>query len=172
MPRQSSIFRTHEERMRFVIDLARKNARRGGGPFGAALFDLKTGRLLGAGVNRVLKANDPTAHAEINAIRTACRQAASHTLFLKGCRTALYTSAEPCGMCCTAILWAGVVSLVCGAATKDVERIGFDEGLKPRSWVNLMKRRGVTVKLGALRSEAVSVLREYRRKGGKIYNGR
>jgi len=170
--RKKTTLRTDELRMQFVIRLARRNVQRNsGGPFGAAVFDLKTGRLLGSGVNRVVSKNDPTAHGEMTALREACRKAKTYSLKAGKIEAGLYASAEPCGMCCTAILWAGIQAVFCAAATSDVEAIGFDEGLKPDDWARSLSRRGVSVTKGLLRDEAVLVLKEYRRKGGRIYNG-
>jgi len=162
-----------EKRMRLVMELARRNIRRKkGGPFGAAVFDLETGELLGQGVNQVVAANDPTAHAEINAIREACRRRKSFSLKEAGVHAAIYTTADPCGMCCTALVWAGIGEIYSSASTGDVQAIGFDEGLKPSTWVSSLKRRGIRTTRGLLREEAVRILREYKKCGGRLYNGR
>lgn len=162
--------RSDRTRIRFTLRLARDNVRRGrGGPFGAAVFDLDTGRLLGAGVNRVVKNCDPTAHAEITALRTALRRIKSFRFKEKGIRAGLYASAEPCGMCLTALVWAGVEHLVCAATTADVEAIGFDEGLKPRDWKKGLKDRGIAVVTGVERTASVRILNAYKKAGGPIY---
>ena len=92
-----------EQDKRFIqmaIDLATENVRNGGGPFGAIV--VKDGEVIATGVNRVTANNDPTAHAEVQAIRAAC--AKTGNLELKGC--VLYTSCEPCPMCLGAIYWS------------------------------------------------------------------
>ena len=86
--------------IRQAIGLATENVRNGGGPFGAVIC--RDGQVLSTGVNRVTDNNDPTAHAEVQAIRAAC--ARLHTFDLSGCT--LYTSCEPCPMCLGAIYWA------------------------------------------------------------------
>ncbi|MBI3541214.1 MAG: nucleoside deaminase [Deltaproteobacteria bacterium] len=165
---------TDEGRMAFAIELSRSNVTHGtGGPFGTTIFDLNTGRLLGVGVNRVVPTNDPTAHGEMVAIRLACAFVEKFSLGQEGLKVGLYTSAEPCGMCCTGVLWAGVSALFCAATTRDVEKIvGFDEGLKPRNWRYGLAHRGVEVASQLLRTQAVEVLQAYKDGGGAVYNGR
>jgi len=92
-----------------------------GGPFGAVVA--RDGRIIAEGVNRVTSTNDPTAHAEIVAIRAACTALATFTL--AGCT--IYTSCEPCPMCFAAIYWARLDALVFAAGRADAARIGFDD---------------------------------------------
>ncbi len=92
-----------------------------GGPFGAVI--VKDGRIVGEGRNMVTSANDPTAHAEIVAIRNACRALA--TFRLAGC--VIYTSCEPCPMCVSAIYWARLDGIVYALTRADAARIGFDD---------------------------------------------
>ncbi|CAA9463261.1 MAG: hypothetical protein AVDCRST_MAG14-2813 [uncultured Rubrobacteraceae bacterium] len=75
-------------------------------------------------------------------------------------------------MCLGAVPWSGVRSLLCGARGEDAEEIGFDEGTKPDRWVRSLEKRGIVVTRDVLRREAASVLREYARRGGEIYNPR
>lgn len=75
-------------------------------------------------------------------------------------------------MCLGAIPWSGVSRLVCGARDEDARRIGFDEGDKPSDWIGRLRKRGIEVVRDVSRTEAVSVLEEYARNGGIIYNGR
>lgn len=93
-----------------------------GGPFGAVIVG-PDGRQVAEGCNRVTSANDPTAHAEISAIRAAC--AALATFKLEGCT--LYTSCEPCPMCLAAAYWARVDGIVYGASRDDAAAAGFDD---------------------------------------------
>ena len=90
-----------------------------GGPFGAVIY--KDGKIVGKGVNRVVGNNDPTAHAEITAIRNACQNL--KTFDLSGCE--LYATGYPCPMCMSAIIWANIKKVYYSADYKDAEKIGF-----------------------------------------------
>ena len=157
---------SEEERMGLSVYLARHNAERGGGPFGAAVF--AGDALVAVGVNQVLASGFSIAHAEIVALMQAQRRLGEPVSAMRGPVT-LVTSAEPCCQCFGALIWAGVERLVCGATTGDVEAIGFDEGPKPVDWPSVLKARGIEVVLGVLGDEARSVLSEYVRRGGTIY---
>jgi tRNA(Arg) A34 adenosine deaminase TadA len=165
-----AVFPEVEDRMELAIDLARENVRHGDGPFGAAIFDASTHRLLAPGVNLVVASGCSVAHAEMLAIMIAQRAAGSHDLS-DGGRTAceLVTSSEPCAQCFGAIPWAGLTGLVCGAPAHAAETIGFDEGPKPGNWVEELERRGIAVTLGVLEDKANAVLREFKAQGHAIY---
>lgn len=107
--------------MRRVILLASENAVRGGGPFAALI--VKNGAVIAEGINSVVAENDPTAHAEINAIRKAC--AALGDFALRGCE--IYASSEPCPMCLAAIYWAHLDAIYFGAGCEEAARAGFDD---------------------------------------------
>ncbi len=108
--------------MRQAISLATENVRSGrGGPFGAVI--VRDGQVIATGVNLVTSANDPTAHAEVTAIRNACR--ALGTFQLDGCT--VYTSCEPCPMCLAAIYWARCKAIYYGNDAADAARAGFDD---------------------------------------------
>ena len=107
--------------MREAIRLSIENVKNGGGPFGAVI--VRNGELIATGVNRVTDSCDPTAHAEINAIRNACQRL--KTFNLKGCE--LYTSCEPCPMCLGAIYWAHIDQVYYGNTKDDARQIGFDD---------------------------------------------
>ena len=108
--------------MREAIRLASENVRKGlGGPFGAVI--VKDGKIISTGVNSVTKDNDPTAHAEINAIKEACRVLSSYQL--DGCD--IYTSCEPCPMCLGAIYWARPSRLYFAATKQDAASVHFDD---------------------------------------------
>jgi guanine deaminase len=108
--------------MQLAIRLATENVRSGvGGPFGAVV--VRNGEVVATGVNRVTSDNDPTAHAEVNAIREACK--ALGTFQLPGC--VLYTSCEPCPMCLGAIYWARLDSVYFGNTCQDAASVGFDD---------------------------------------------
>ncbi|HQN93366.1 MAG TPA: nucleoside deaminase [Prolixibacteraceae bacterium] len=102
-----------------AISLAKKNVLAGGGPFGAII--VKDGHIIAEGVNQVTLRNDPTAHAEVQAIREACRVLC--TFDLSGCE--IYTSCEPCPMCFSAIYWAHLKSVYYAADHSDAEKAGF-----------------------------------------------
>lgn len=107
--------------MQMAIDLSVINIEEGGGPFGAVI--VRDGKLIAKGANRVVPNNDPTAHAEVVAIRNACQ--ALSTFDLSGCT--VYTSCEPCPMCLSALYWAGI-ERICYANTKrDAAAIDFDD---------------------------------------------
>ncbi|MCH5218593.1 MAG: nucleoside deaminase [Muribaculaceae bacterium] len=112
---------THEELMREAIRLSEENVEKGGGPFGAVIA--RDGEIVATGVNCVTACTDPTAHAEVNAIRTACHKLG--TFDLKGCT--IYSSCEPCPMCLGAIYWAHLDKIYFGNNKTDAKRIGFDD---------------------------------------------
>ena len=105
--------------MREAIRLADASVVRGGGPFGAVV--VKDGKVVAGSANSVTLDNDPTAHAEVNAIREACRRLG--TFNLKGCT--IYSSCEPCPMCLAAIYWAGIDRIYYANTRKDAAAIGF-----------------------------------------------
>ncbi len=110
------------EFLRRAIALATENVLSGrGGPFGAVI--VRDGRIVGEGANAVTVACDPTAHAEVNAIRAACRTLG--TFSLAGCE--LYTSCEPCPMCLAACYWARIDAIYYGGSAADAARAGFDD---------------------------------------------
>ena len=165
---------TPEERVRLAIALARLNVERGtGGPFGAAIFEIESGRLVAAGVNLVTSGVCSILLAEMVALVLAQQVFKTFDLSVPGIPACeLVTSAEPCAMCLGALPWSGVRRLLCGARGGDVEEIGFDEGDKPAEWVGTLERRGIKVVRDCCRDEAVAVLRAYATRGGVIYNGR
>jgi len=107
--------------MRAAIASGLEGVRKGNGPFGAAIA--RNGKLVAAAHNTVLQDKDPTCHAEINAIRLACKKLGTHDL--SGC--IIYSTAEPCPMCFTAIHWARISKLFYGCTRKDTAKIGFDD---------------------------------------------
>lgn len=163
-----------EDRMGLVVELARQNVRRGsGGPFGAAIFERETGRLLAPGVNLVVGSGCSVFHAEMVAIMVAQKVLGNFDLGdAGGPAYELVTSTEPCAMCLGATPWSGVRGLVCGARDEDARAVGFDEGAKMSAWVPTLEERGISVTRDVLREEAAGVLREYAALGGEIYNSR
>ena len=168
------VLRSVEDRMRFVIRLAAENTRRKtGGPFGAAVFEEDTGRLVACGVNVVKSARCSAAHAEMVALSLAQQALGTHDLAAAGeGKWELVSSVEPCSMCLGAIPWSGIRRLVCGARGEDACAVGFDEGAKPVAWTKELRRRGIAVVRDVCREEATAVLGRYAAAGGLIYNGR
>ena len=107
--------------MRKAIALSIENIKNGGGPFGAVI--VKDGKIIASGVNRVTANTDPTAHAEVNAIRKASKKL--KTFDLAGCE--IYTSCEPCPMCLGAVYWAHLDKMYYGNSKNDAKNIGFDD---------------------------------------------
>jgi tRNA(Arg) A34 adenosine deaminase TadA len=164
-----------EERMRWVIGLSRQNVEQAsGGPFAAAVFASTSGRLLGAGVNRVEPLNCSPAHAEITAIAFTQKNLQTWDLGKDTKMPAeLVSSSQPCLMCLGATLWSGVIRLVYAATAADVTSIlGFDEGPLPAAWPQELQKRGIKVEGGILRREAAAVLELYKKKQGTVYNSR
>lgn len=112
------------EYMKIADELARENLlTNNGGPFGAVV--VKSGEVVGKGNNHVVKNNDPSAHAEIMAIRDACKTL--NTFDLEGCE--LYTSCYPCPMCLSTIIWANIKTVYYGNTKEDAENIGFRDDM-------------------------------------------
>ena len=108
--------------MRMAIKLSRRNIDRlAGGPFGAVI--VKNGEVIAKSANKVVSKNDPTAHAEVSAIRLACKKLGTYNL--QGC--VIYTSCEPCPMCLGAIYWARLDAIYYGNTKTDAATIGFDD---------------------------------------------
>lgn len=151
----------HAEFMREAIRLAAESATSGGGPFGAVI--VKDGAIVGRGQNRVVPDRDPTAHAEVLAIRQACRALDTHDL--SGCE--IYASCEPCPMCLGAIYWARIDQIYYASTRDDAAAAGFDDSLfyyefgKP-----LEQRRTPSEQL--LAEEATAVLVDWATRTDKV----
>lgn len=160
-------------RMGLAITLARENVRRGtGGPFGAAIFETGSGRLVAMGVNSVVRLKNSTLHAEMLAFMLAQHHVGHWSLSdEQGTGHELVTSCEPCAMCLGAVLWSGVRRVVCGAQREDASRLAFDEGPVFEASYKYLEARGIEMVFGVRRAEAVEVLEEYAKGGGMIYNG-
>jgi tRNA(Arg) A34 adenosine deaminase TadA len=168
--------RTYEDtadRTRVAVELAKQNVlRRTGGPFGAAIFESETGRIVAVGVNLVVPLDNSSLHAEIVAFMMA--QAALGTYTLQSPELPvheLHTSCEPCAMCLGAVLWSGVRRVVWSATREDADRIDFDEGPVFAASYDYLRARGITFEGGVLREEGRAVLQLYGAQGGPIYNG-
>lgn len=172
VPPLDYVYATAEARMGLAISLARTNVeKRTGGPFGAAIFDMETHRLLAPGLNLVVSSQSSVAHAEMVAIMTAQRTLGRFDLAsLPPRRFELFTSCEPCAMCFGSIPWSGIRRVVCAASERDARQIGFDEGPKPVDWQAELEKRGIEVVRDLCRQEAAAVLESYQQGGGMIYN--
>jgi tRNA(Arg) A34 adenosine deaminase TadA len=132
-----------------------------GGPFGAVV--VRKGKIVGRGWNQVTSTNDPTAHAEVSAIRDACKR--MKTFQLDDCE--LYTSCEPCPMCLSAIYWARFKKVYYANTRKDAARIQFDDDFIYREVALPISRRKISMKQ-LLRSEALVAFKEWKNKADKI----
>ncbi len=132
-----------------------------GGPFGAVIVD-KTGNIIANGNNKVLKEKDPTAHAEIVAIREACKILNTNDLS----EYILYTSCEPCPMCLSAIIWANIKKVYFGCTKNDAANIGF----RDNDIYEFIKGNNHLIDLEQLdRNECLEIMEKYQRNAGKIY---
>lgn len=139
--------------LRRAIELSRNSlSTEGCGPFGAVVA--RDGQIVGEGWNQVVVANDPTAHAEIVAIRDACRRLA--TFSLQGCT--LYASCEPCPMCLAAIYWARIDKVIFAATRQDAAEAGFDDGYFYEEICRAPEARGIPMEQ-KLQEEAGAVFR-------------
>ena len=147
--------------MRHAVRLSAERMREGaGGPFGAVV--VKDGRIVAEGWNRVTSTNDPTAHAEVTAIRRASE--ALGTFSLKGCE--IFTSCEPCPMCLAAIYWARLDRITFANSREDAAAIGFDDELVYAEMSKPIEHRAIpTIRLAL--PEAQAVLAEWRAKPDK-----
>ena len=148
------------EFMRRAIALALRNVRSGGGPFGAVV--VKDGRIIAEGANRVTSTNDPTAHAEVVAIREACR--ALGDFQLAGCD--LYTTCEPCPMCLGAIYWARPARVFYAGSAADAAAAGFDDAFIYDELKNPPASRRIPM-TQILRDESLSIFSAWKNQGNK-----
>ena len=151
----------NQEFLRQAIRLSREKMEANqGGPFGAVV--VRDSQIIGTGWNRVTSTNDPTAHAEVEAIRDACRRL--NTFSLEGCE--LYSSCEPCPLCLAAVYWSRLDRVYYAATCDDAEIAGFDD----RSFYDELRKpanlRSIPLQQ-ALREEAVDVLKSWSAKVDK-----
>ena len=147
--------------MRMAIELSKQSVERGGGPFGAVI--VRDGEVVATGSNSVTLNNDPTAHAEVSAIRAAC--AAAGTFDLSGCE--IYTSCEPCPMCLSAIYWAGIGKLYYANTRNDAAAIGFDDAFIYEQ-IPLAPADRTIPSLPLLRAEGLEAFRLWSEKEDKV----
>ena len=148
--------------MREAIALSLRAVRRStGGPFGAVV--VKDGEIVGRGWNAATSRNDPTLHAEVMAIRAACRRLG--TFKLDGCE--LYASCEPCPMCLGAIHWARIGRVFYGNTRGDAAAIGFDDARFHQELARPLSKRRITMR-PLLRAEALAAFEAWRRKSDRV----
>lgn len=149
--------KTKDDFMRAAIALSIDNVRNGGGPFGAVI--VKDGEIIATGVNRVTASCDPTAHAEVNAIRAAAARLG--TFNLSGCE--IYTSCEPCPMCLGAIYWARLDKMYYANNKTDAKHIGFDDSFIYDELALKPQDRALPSEV-LLRNEAIKAFEEWEKK--------
>jgi guanine deaminase len=132
-----------------------------GGPFGAVI--VQDGQIIAEGVNQVTSTNDPTAHAEVQAIRRACRKLGAFEL--RDCE--LYTSCEPCPMCLGAIYWARLSKIYFANTAEDAASIGFDDSFIYGELKEIHSQRRIPA-IQIMREEALAGFRAWQSKSGKI----
>lgn len=152
---------TNDELMREAIRLSEENVANGGGPFGAVIA--RGGEIIATGVNRVTASNDPTAHAEVSAIRRAAQQLG--TFNLSGCE--IFTSCEPCPMCLGAIYWARLDRVYYANTKADAKAAGFDDSFIYDE-LALPRDRRKLPSVPMMRNEAIKVFEEWARKEDKV----
>lgn len=149
--------------MNFFMNLAKQNAQKGvnkeeGGPFGAVIID-KEGNIISNGNNKVLIQKDPTAHAEIVAIREACKKLDTYDLS----EYILYVNCEPCPMCLSAIIWANIKEVYYACTKEDAGKIGFRDDI---IYDYLKGKKNSLIKLKQLnREECIEEFNKYKEKG-------
>ena len=146
--------------MQLAIDLSIENVQNGGGPFGAVI--VQEDRIVATGTNRVTANNDPTAHAEVSAIREACARLG--TFKLEGCT--IYTSCEPCPMCLSAIYWAGIQRIYYGNTKQDAEEINFGDKFIYEELARDVAQRSIPARM-IMREEALRAFRDWTEKEDK-----
>jgi guanine deaminase len=147
--------------MREAIELAIDNVAAGGGPFGCVI--VRDGKIIARGVNRVTQTNDPTAHAEVVAIRKACQ--ALGDFQLAGCE--VYTSCEPCPMCMAALYWARPERVYFAATKADAAAAGFDDAMIYEEFALPYEKRRLPVEQVS-REEAQKAFQAWMRSANKV----
>lgn len=152
-----------EHVMRLAIKEARKHLKDGGGPFGACI--VKDGKVVACAHNTVYSSCDSTAHAEINAIREACKKL--KTINLSDC--VIYSTTEPCPMCFSAIHWAKIKKIVYGTVISDAKAAGLSEMDLSNETLNELSGDKIELVQNTLRDEAIILFKEWSDAGGKKY---
>ncbi len=150
-----------EKFMKRAIRLSIENIEKGGGPFGAVI--VKNGEIIAESANSVAIDNDPTAHAEINAIRIAAKKL--QTFDLSGCE--IYSSCEPCPMCLGAIYWAKIDKLYYGNTKSDADKIGFSDNFIYEEFEKNITQRNLKTEQ-ILKNEAIEAFKKWEKYEDKI----
>lgn len=150
---------TEKTFMKKAVEKARLGIRRGQTPFGACV--VKNGRIVSCAHNGVWASCDITAHAEIRAIRTACKKLKS--VHLRGCT--LYSTCEPCPMCFSACHWAQLDKIVFGSSIPDAQNIGFNELALSNRTMKRLGKSAVKIRSGFLRNNCLDVFRTWQTQG-------
>lgn len=160
--KETNIYSKEDARfMEMAIQLSEENIDNGGGPFGAVI--VKNGEVIATGTNRVVPNSDPTAHAEVMAIRSACEKLG--TFQLDGCT--VYSSCEPCPMCLSALYWAGVDRICYGNTKDDAKAINFDDSFIYDQLELAYKDRSIKCE-HFMRNNALRAFRKWKDKEDKI----
>ena len=149
------------EFMKRAIELSIESVNKGGGPFGCVI--VKDEKIISEGSNKVTSSNDPTAHGEIVAIRSACKKL--NNFSLKDCE--LYSNCEPCPMCLAAIYWARVDKIYYANTRKDAQKIGFDDSLIYSEFQKNIDKRKIPM-IQMLRNEALKAFDLWDKKIDKV----
>ena len=153
------------EAMMMAIERARETMNKNfGGPFGAAIVDAN-GEIVVVSSNSVLRDNDPTAHAEVNAIREACKKLGTYDLS----GYVLYATGHPCPMCMSAIIWANIKKVYFGCTPEDAEKIGFRDDFIYRFINDGCTDKGVMEIIPHEREACLELYKEYSEKEKTIY---
>ena len=163
-----------EARIGLAIELADRNWRAGsGGPFAALVVDAASGALVSAGVNLVLSSGLSSTHAEVTALSLAQTRLGRWDLGAQGAELELVVNWAPCVMCYGATMWSGVRRLViAGHGDECMDLTGFDEGPMPEDWIGEFERRGIRVRSGVRRDDAIEVFRAFGASDAVVYNAR
>ncbi|MBO7652002.1 MAG: nucleoside deaminase [Bacteroidales bacterium] len=151
----------NEKFMRLAIEKSLESVDKGGGPFGAVI--VKDDEVVAVASNSVTLDNDPTAHAEVNAIRMACKKLG--TFDLSGCE--IYASCEPCPMCLASIYWARIGKLYYANTQTDADKIGFSDNFIYEEFAKPESERSIKV-VKMLRNEAIKAFEKWKNKEDKI----
>ena len=156
-------FSQKEKSMRLAIAAARRGIHAGQAPFGACIVEKKTGKAIAVAHNEVWKNPDITAHAEMQAMRLACRK--KRTIDLSGC--AIYSTCEPCPMCFSAIHWSGITCIIYGASISDAKKCGFSELEITNAAMKRMGKSRARLESGVLLGECRALFSEFASSGGR-----
>ena len=151
----------NEKFMRLAIEKSLESVDNGGGPFGAVI--VRDDEVVAVASNSVTLDNDPTAHAEVNAIRMACKKLG--TFDLSGCE--IYASCEPCPMCLASIYWARIGKLYYANTQTDADKIGFSDNFIYEEFAKPESERSIKV-VKMLRNEAIKAFEKWKNKEDKI----